>query len=348
MGHYRGRVQQPVFLACDGGQSGLRVTSFTPDGHGDPIVGATAAVDGFSWARTGDPVAQQADRVIAAWRAVGAPASVDVLAVGLSAGGSFRADRVRLCGLLGESLPVKEIRSTGDDVVTHLGALSGASGVVLAAGTGTLCLAIGPAGERRNIDGLGYLFGDEGGGFWIGRAGIRAAVRAAEGRGPRTVLQEALRDLVGPLPSSVKHLYGSPTLVAEVAAFASTVGAAADAGDDVAGQICVAAADGLVGDVSAALGFLAEAAGRAERFRAVAPVSVGGGVLRAGGAVRIAFAERMAARHPDVVLVAPAGDASRGAMLLAGARRFVHHEMAVTWRRGLGIVGVGSPDQAGA
>ncbi|HEY8787515.1 MAG TPA: BadF/BadG/BcrA/BcrD ATPase family protein [Actinopolymorphaceae bacterium] len=338
-------MQRPVSLACDGGQSGLRVIAFTADAEGRPLVEAQAAVDGFSWARGGDPVAQQADRVIAAWRAVGAPAAVNVLAIGLSAGGSFSADRVRLCGILGESLPVNEIRSTGDDVVTHLGALSGASGVALAAGTGTLCLAIGPAGERRNVDGLGYLFGDEGGGFWIGRAGIRAAVRAAEGRGPRTVLQDALRSVVGPLPSSVKHLYGSPTLVADVAAFAAAVGGAADDGDDVAAWICRAAADGLVGDVSAALDFLAGDDGVLPR--SVAQVSVGGGVLRAGGVVRAAFADLMARRHPDVALREPAGDASRGAVLLAGTTRFVHHDMAVTWRRGPGIVAKGSPDQVG-
>lgn len=339
-------VQRPVFIACDGGQSGLRVTAFTTDPAGHPIVEARADVAGFSWTRTGDPVAQQAERVTEAWRAVGAPAVVEVLAVGLSAGGSFAADRVRLCGLLGESLPVKEIRSTGDDVVTHLGALSGAPGVALAAGTGTLCLAIGPAGERRNVDGLGYLFGDEGGGFWLGRAGIRAAVRSAEGRGPRTDLQEALRSLVGPLPASVKHLYGSPTLIAEVAAFASAVGAAAVDGDDVARQICRAAAGGLEGDVSAALRFLAAADETLPR--AAAQVSVGGGVLRAGGAVRTAFAELMAVRHPEVTLVEPAGDASCGAMLLAGSSRFIHHDMALTWRRGHGIVGAGSPDQVGA
>lgn len=341
-----GGVQRPVLLACDGGQSGLRVTAFTVEADGQSVIETQTTVEGFSWARAGDPVAQQAERVIAAWRAVGAPTDVDVLAVGLSAGGSFAADRVRLCGILGKSLPVREIRSTGDDVVTHLGALSGTPGVALAAGTGTLCLAIGPAGERRNVDGLGYLFGDEGGGFWIGRAGMRAAVRAAEGRGPRTDLQAALRAVVGPLPSSVKHLYGSPTLIAEVAAFAAAVGKAAGDGDAVARQICRTAAEGLVGDVSAALTFLAEADD--ELPRAAAQVSAGGGVLCPGGAVRIAFADLMTARHPEVAVVEPAGDASRGAMLLAGAIRHVHHEMAVTWRRDHGIVGSGSPDQVGA
>jgi glucosamine kinase len=339
-------VQRPVSLACDGGQSGLRVTAFTTDAAGRAVVAAQATVEGFSWTRGGDAVAQQADRVIAAWRAVGAPAEVEVLATGLSAGGSFARDRVRLCELVGASLPVHEIRSTGDDVVTHLGALAGEPGVALAAGTGTLCLAIGAAGERRNVDGLGYLFGDEGGGFWLGRAGIRAAVRAAEGRGPATSLQDALRESVGPLPGSVKHLYGSPTLVAQVAAFAATVGAAAAAGDAVATTICRAAADGLVGDVTAALGFLRDAdGGLPER---VAQVSVGGGVLRAGGTVRAAFADLMAARHPDVALREPAGDAGTGAVLLAGPSRFVHTGMAVTWRRDAGIVGLGSPDQVGA
>ena len=222
-------MERPVRLAYDGGQSGLRVSVVESGPNGSTTVVARADVEGFSWTRGGDPVEQQAERVVAGWVAVGSPPVIDVVATGLSAGGSFAADRVRLCGLLGEALPVQEIRATGDDVVTHLGALSGRPGVALAAGTGTLCLAIGADGRRRNVDGLGYLFGDEGGGFWLGRAGMRAAVRAAEGRGPETTLQTALRAVVGPLPQSVKHLYASPTLVADVAAFAVEVGAAAAA-----------------------------------------------------------------------------------------------------------------------
>lgn len=320
-----------MLLAFDGGQSGLRVT--LADARARVRV-ARVEVPGFSWTRDGDAVAQQAGNVVAGWHAVGRPDPIGVLALGLSAGGSFRAERRRLCELLADRLPVAEIRSTGDDVVTHLGALGGAPGVAVAAGTGTLCIAIDATGRRRNVDGLGYLFGDQGSGFWLGRAGIRAALAAVEGRAPVTTLTDRLRLRVGPLPVSVKRLYAEPGLVAQVAGFAREVGAAALAGDAVAQAICRQAAVGLVGDVEAALSFLG---GRGD-------VTASGGVLVAGGVVRAEFIAELARRCRGARLVPARGDATDGALLLAGAPTFVHHHLALTWRRGLGVVAPGSPD----
>ncbi len=299
---------------------------------------ATVELPGFSWVRAGDPVEQQADRVLAGWRAVGSPDPVEVLALGLAAGGSLQAERIRLCGLLGAGLPVAEIRSTGDDVATHLGALGGRPGVVVAAGTGTLCIAIGPDGSRHNVDGLGYLFGDEGSGFWIGRAGIRAALAAVEGRGPVTVLTDLLAARVGPLPVAVKTLYAGDRLVADVAAFAVEVDAAARTGDEVAGGICRAAADGLVGDVAAAIDALADPSG---------PVAATGGVLAEGSAVHTAFGEAMRSQLPRCRLIAPQGNAGDGAVALAGDAEVPHRTMAVTWQRDRGVVHRGTPDRPG-
>jgi N-acetylglucosamine kinase-like BadF-type ATPase len=44
-----------------------------------------------------------------------------------------------------------------------------------------------PAGPHGQ-GGWGYLLGDEGGGFWIGRSALTAVVRQFDGRGPATLL----------------------------------------------------------------------------------------------------------------------------------------------------------------
>jgi hypothetical protein len=63
-------------------------------------------------------------------------------------------------------------------------------GVVIVAGTGSI--AYGVDGNRRacRAGGWGYLLGDEGGGFWIGRAALSAVVRQFDGRGPATRLTD--------------------------------------------------------------------------------------------------------------------------------------------------------------
>ena len=40
--------------------------------------------------------------------------------------------------------------------------------------------------------GVGYVLGDEGRGYWIGRAALRAVLRSADPRGPRTLLTKML------------------------------------------------------------------------------------------------------------------------------------------------------------
>ena len=45
-----------------------------------------------------------------------------------------------------------------------------------------------PSGRAARAGGWGYLLGDEGGGFWIGRAALSAVVRQFDGRGPATLL----------------------------------------------------------------------------------------------------------------------------------------------------------------
>ena len=54
-------------------------------------------------------------------------------------------------------------------------------GAVVAAGTGLIAIGTDLASWRR-ADGWGHLLGDCGGGAWIGRAGLEAALRAHDGR----------------------------------------------------------------------------------------------------------------------------------------------------------------------
>jgi N-acetylglucosamine kinase-like BadF-type ATPase len=62
-------------------------------------------------------------------------------------------------------------------------------GIVLICGQGINAAAIAPDGRRARFDALGEISGDWGGGTSIGQAGLAAAVRATDGRGPRTRLE---------------------------------------------------------------------------------------------------------------------------------------------------------------
>ncbi|MFF4197270.1 BadF/BadG/BcrA/BcrD ATPase family protein [Nonomuraea sp. NPDC001831] len=71
-------------------------------------------------------------------------------------------------------------RMVGDVEVAYAAGTAAPSGTLLLAGTGAAAARFSGRTVTAVADGLGWLLGDEGGGFWIGRAGVRAAVRALD------------------------------------------------------------------------------------------------------------------------------------------------------------------------
>jgi N-acetylmuramic acid 6-phosphate etherase len=170
---------------------------------------------------------------------------VDDAIVG-AAGVSAAPDAARALGnALLTSLPAQRVAVTSDAVTAHAGALDGQPGVVLIAGTGVVALAISADGASQTADGWGPRLGDEGGGAWIGAAGLRAALRCYDGRGPSTTLLDAARARFGPPETWPAQLTGA----AELASFAPDVFAAD--GDAAALAIVRAAAEALAGTVRA-------------------------------------------------------------------------------------------------
>ena len=64
----------------------------------------------------------------------------------------------------------------------------GSAGVVVISGTGSIAYGRNSRNEGARSGGWGYVLGDEGSGYWIGRAALRAVLREADRRGPKTAL----------------------------------------------------------------------------------------------------------------------------------------------------------------
>jgi len=77
-----------------------------------------------------------------------------------------------------------------------------ADGLALVAGTGAVAMRITDRHCTATVDGDGWLLGDDGSGFWLGREAVRAALRMADGRGATTVLAETVGRALG-LPAEV-------------------------------------------------------------------------------------------------------------------------------------------------
>ena len=79
-----------------------------------------------------------------------------------------------------------------DALIALQAGVGDAAGIVIVSGTGSIAYGRNDAGEASRAGGWGYVLGDEGSGYWIGRLALRAVVRHADGRGRVTSLTPRL------------------------------------------------------------------------------------------------------------------------------------------------------------
>jgi len=171
-----------------------------------------------------------------------------------------------------------------DATVALLGAFAGGPGIVVIAGTGSVAVGWPGKGRVTRVGGHGFLLGDEGSGYWIGRAAISAALRARDGVGPATSLGGLVETTcAGRLDDVVIRLHSDLTdrkLISRIAP------ALAGTADPVGKAILADAADHLVAMATALRGKMGDL-----------PVSMVGGVFSIP-AVRDRFVELTGAQQP--------------------------------------------------
>jgi N-acetylglucosamine kinase-like BadF-type ATPase len=194
-------------------------------------------------------------------------------------------------------------RVASDATVAWLGAFLGSPGIIVIAGTGSVAIG-GSSGALVRIGGHGHLIGDEGGGYWIGRMALRAALAAAEGAGPPTELCDALAQAAdASLDELVLRVQRDPRNRTILAGLSPVVGRCADGpgADPVARTIIAEAASTLAGLASALRQLLGEL-----------PVAGVGGVF--------AMPPLWAAFQRSTAAVAPMAPPEIGAALLAAGQ----------------------------
>lgn len=269
----------------------------------------------------GNPVAHPATAVATFAEVVGeALAGVDAGAVragvvGMAGSGAVRDPQVRAAydeswRAAGLHAPLNVCSDL--EVAFAAGDASG-TGSVLIAGTGAVAGRLEDHRLAAAVGGHGWLLGDEGSGFWIGREAVRATLRWLEGTG-------ADGDLVrGVLAHLGVAGHGAAARTALVAAayerppvglssLSPVVARAHEAGDPTATVIVEAAVDHLV-DCWERLG-----------GRGVDPLVLAGSLTGADSPVGGGLQRRLAARGVTVVAaVDPVAGAVRLAVRAAGA-----------------------------
>ena len=292
-------------VGVDGG--GSKTLAVVLDQTGQERGRAVAGSSNYTVVGGDEAAAQVVQAVTEAMRMAGGELPVRAAWVGLSG-----IDRPGARELLMPKLrPLAgEVRLT-NDAELMFGALPGRAGVVLIAGTGSIALGRNPDGVTARAGGWGHLIGDEGSGYDLGRRAIQAAARAADGRGPETMLLDAILahwQLDQPM-AMIGRVYGTPDK-AEIAALATLVFEAAREGDPVARRIVADAAGELATAVLAVANRLEFPDGTLALALALA-----GGLLTGESGFRNQVVRRVRRRRAveqTVVVDDPALSAARG------------------------------------
>lgn len=176
----------------------------------------------------------------------GSPVRAAFLTVG---GVLTEADREATRGLAAAAtrLPPATIGVHHDAFGALAGGLAGEAGMVLVAGTGSICFGRNRDGQESWCGNWGPMLGDEGSGHWLGLEALRAVARAHDGRNSPTALTEAVLAWLGvDAPEELlRRVHVGGLTRGEIAAFAPTVLRIASAGDAVAQDLTARGAHAL-------------------------------------------------------------------------------------------------------
>ncbi len=229
------------------------------------------------------------------------------------AGAGRAAEVADLQRLQAEMLPHIPGRVVDDAQAAFWGGVGSRPGVVVIAGTGAMVYGEDPQGRGARAGGWGHLL-DRGSGYAIALEALQAVARAADGDALETQLTARLLAALGlPAPSAlVPWLYAPERRVADIAALAAEVLAAAEDGDLVATGIVQQAADALAAQAAAVAHRLG-----LDRDEAGFPLALTGGLLRGNAFFRALTAQAIRTRLPFARPHAPLADAATGAAFLA-------------------------------
>ena len=299
------------FLGVDGGAT--KTLAVIVDAGGHEI--------GRGMAGSGNQAAVGPERAVASIRRAVAEAarhagsSEAFLAAWIGLAGVDRpGDRDRLLPHLDALATVVQLTNDAELALTGL---DDAVGVAVIAGTGSIALGRDAAGTTARSGGWGHIIGDEGSGYEVGRLALKAAARAADGRGPQTALLPAILTewrLSRP-DAMIDRVYPDGDK-GEIARLSALVFAVARDGDAVARRIVHEAATELA-QAALAVGAMLDFPDRN------LPVALAGGMLIHEADFRAMLLRRLRRRCPvgPVALVAePALSTARAAIHLARER----------------------------
>lgn len=225
----------------------------------------------------------------------------DIVAAMLGLAGVRRADlKQRVRDSFVRRIGIRKTDVVTDAEIALYGTTLGGPGLVVIAGTGSICLGKNAAGAMAISGGWGPLAGDEGGGIGIAQQALHMVAKASDGRGTATALtSRAAKYFRASGPENLIVAIYSPQIDnSRIAGFARFVVEAAVEGDKIARQI--------LRDAGCELGLAASAViTKLKLEKTDVPIGCVGSVFKAGKLLTTPLLEKVREVAPKAFLKDP-------------------------------------------
>ncbi|WP_018753232.1 N-acetylglucosamine kinase [Paenibacillus sanguinis] len=217
---------------------------------------------------------------------------------------SLLEQQARDCGYAGP------LTITGDQETALYGAQNRLQGIILIAGTGSICFGVNEQGQQHRTGGFGHLIDDEGSGYSIGRYLLALLVQSADGRIKDTVVPELVYQQLGmtTVQEVIGFVYDKGTTKKDIARLAPILTTACEQGDAQALRLAEQSAASLYELIVPVIERLA---------LGESPIAMAGSVLQKSRFVQEGLERRLALGYPQTRLMMPVKDAAYGAVILA-------------------------------
>jgi N-acetylglucosamine kinase-like BadF-type ATPase len=278
-------MQSNLLLALDAG--GTKTTAWLVESYGADrtrVIGRGKSSGGnplsVGFADATRAISDAVEQAVTEAGLTGAPIARAILSI---AGAADADMRTKIVQWAYESNLSEQVAIVSDFLPVLAAGTRDCVGVAVVSGTGSSAFARAADGRTARCGGWGYLLGDEGSGFAIGRAALQRALRGLEsGASPDSLSRKVLATVLANSVSEVtNNVYKCADSRAKIAALAAIVISAADQGDADAKVVLESAAR----DLAEIVGRAARLVGLDQRQYPI-DVAASGGVLVSSKTVR--------------------------------------------------------------
>lgn len=237
------------------------------------------------------------------------PGEMRALCLGL-AGAGRKDDTERFQNWAAQKFPNAALQVVSDAEMLLIAAAPDGPALALICGTGSIAYGRTLMGELIRAGGWGYLFGDEGSGFAIGSAALRAVMQAHDGRGSKTLLSGLVleRYSLRTPPELIHTIYSAESPRLKIASLAALVEQAAEQSDSVAIAILKESAAELARTIAAVYPKLGTSA---------VPLVIAGGTMLHGMYLKKAFHQSCKTQGLEFTTIHHMAEPAEGALQLA-------------------------------